>query len=458
MTHHLPLLLVSLRSFLPNRECYLDLFSSLHLLSAMSEHPRGSSYHGSSTPELRLVLLGNLGCGKTSSADTILGQLSRVSPAAARSCQQRQNIIEGRSVTLVEAPRWYWSGGRMEDSVRKETERAMTLVAPGPHAILLLVPVCQFTEVAISNFFSSFARLLLLPFLSNLCCLFFLIPPILLPLLNNHIPLILLIIHIPLIHIPIILIIIIYIPLILLIIHIPSAAGNSILGQEAFQSHSDSLTSITLECEKKKALVEGRRVAVVDTPDWFNSERAPEEVRAQISSCVALSSPGPHAFLLCVPLDQPAKTELQALRALETVFGPEAVQRHALVLFTYADRLRASGKAGNESVEAYIAGQRGDLLNLVEKCRDRFHVMESGGGETERRSVAELLEKVEQTVKEAGGQCYSSPAFQEAENRVRQRQVEIAREKRGTNQEQYVYKELNKVQSIFVLNWYHENV
>lgn len=147
MTHHLPLLLVSLRSFLPNRECYLDLFSSLHLLSAMSEHPRGSSYHGSSTPELRLVLLGNLGCGKTSSADTILGQLSRVSPAAARSCQQRQNIIEGRSVTLVEAPRWYWSGGRMEDSVRKETERAMTLVAPGPHAILLLVPVCQFTEV-----------------------------------------------------------------------------------------------------------------------------------------------------------------------------------------------------------------------------------------------------------------------------------------------------------------------
>uniref|UniRef100_A0A8D3D2U8 AIG1-type G domain-containing protein n=1 Tax=Scophthalmus maximus TaxID=52904 RepID=A0A8D3D2U8_SCOMX len=209
--------------------------------------------------KLRLVLLGNLGCGKTSSADTILGQLSRVSPAAARSCQQRQNIIEGRSVTLVEAPRWYWSGGRMEDSVRKETERAMTLVAPGPHAILLLVPVCQFTEVGF------------------------------------------------------------------------------------------------------------------------------------------------------------------ALRALETVFGPEAVQRHALVLFTYADRLRASGKAGNESVEAYIAGQRGDLLNLVEKCRDRFHVMESGGGETERRSVAELLEKVEQTVKEAGGQCYSSPAFQE---------------KRGTNQEQ----------------------
>lgn len=35
----------------------------------------------------------------------------------------------------------------MEDSIRKETEQAMMLLAPGPHAILLLIPVFQFTEV-----------------------------------------------------------------------------------------------------------------------------------------------------------------------------------------------------------------------------------------------------------------------------------------------------------------------
>lgn len=168
----------------------------------------------------------------------------------------------------------------------------------------------------------------------------------------------------------------------------------------------------------------------MDTPDWFNSESTPDEVRTQMSSCVALSTPGPHVFLLCVPLNKPAKAELQALQAMETIFGPEAVQRHTLVLFTHADQLRASGKAEN-NVEAYIAGQRRDLLKLVEKCGDRFHVMETGRGWEGRRNVAELLEKVEQTVKEAGGQCYSCPAFQEAENRVRQKQQEIAREKQG---------------------------
>lgn len=123
----------------------LHTFYLLFYSLAMSEYLSGT--YGSSHPEIRLVLLGNIGCGKTSSADTILGQLSPVSPSASRSCQLRQGVSMDRNVTVVEAPRWYWTGGKMEDSVRKETERAMTLVAPGPHAILLLVPVNQFTEV-----------------------------------------------------------------------------------------------------------------------------------------------------------------------------------------------------------------------------------------------------------------------------------------------------------------------
>ncbi|XP_071329392.1 GTPase IMAP family member 8-like [Trachinotus anak] len=630
----------------------------------MSEHLRGS-HHSSSLPELRLVLLGNLGCGKTSSADTILGQLAPISPSASRTCQLRQDFSEGRSVTLVEAPRWYWSGGKMEDNVRKETERAMTLVAPGAHGILLLVPVNQFTEMegrVPAELEEVFGEEVLDHTVVLLTCGDYLMGRTVEEYLQKEHPGLRQIIercggryHVinnrqrqdreqvrellekvdnmvqqhGIYHMKTVqerelekrvrerkrelmesfraqkeerretastritntetrrsidraeehsasserrrqqerdemegrvgvsqvsnglhsspaaepqshdhsqvkrtpsfrlnadgailsqMSEVQSAPKLTTTFHhrinsfekrspeasptsspqspvfssspsspvfaaspssfpfsssasssasantspssFPSspsassasselrlvllgrsgagksAAGNNILGEEEFASRPDSLTAITQACEKKRALVEGRRVAVVDTPDWFNSEHTPDEVRAHISSCVALSSPGPHAFLLCVPLDQPAKMELQALRALETVFGPEAVQRYTLVLFTHADRLRASGNAGNDSVEAYVAGQRGDLLKLVEKCRDRFHVMESGDGGRERRNVVELLEKVEQTVKEAGGQCYSCPAFQEAENRVRQRQLEIAREKRGKKPEQ----------------------
>ncbi|XP_042341897.1 uncharacterized protein LOC121942684 isoform X2 [Plectropomus leopardus] len=628
----------------------------------MSENLRGG-YYGSSLQELRLLLLGNIGCGKTSSADTILEQLSPVSPSASRSCQLRQGISDGRSLTVVEAPRWYWSGGKMEDSVRRETERAMTLLAQGPHAILLLVPVGQFTEMECrvpAELEEVFGEEALDHTLVLLTCGDYLMGRTLEEYLQKEHPGLRQMIercggryhvlnnrqrhdreqvrellekvdnlvqrsgvyhmksvqereldrrvkerkrelmesyraqkekretfastHIPntetrrslvegedystalerrgreerdemdesisvrqrsnglhsnpatewysesnedrqvkrtpsfrlnAVHhrmnsfedrspeasptSP-------YSPVFTSSSSSPtfassptsfpsssspnsnpsssspnsnpssstpisnpssstptsfpssysssssspelrlvllgrsgsgkSAAGNSILGREVFASCPDSLTAITQECEKKKTVVEGRQVAVVDTPDWFNSEQTPDEVRAQISSCVALSSPGPHAFLICVPLDQPAKTEMQALKTLDAVFGPEAVQNHTILLFTYADKLRESGKTGNNSVEAYIAGQRGDLLKLVEKCGDRFHVMEMAGGWRERKNVAELLEKVDQTVKESGGQFYSHPAFQEAENRVRQRQVEIARERKGKKLQQ----------------------
>lgn len=607
---------------------------------------RGSSY-GSPNPEVRLALLGNIGCGKTSSADTILNWLAPVSTDACRSCQLREGNAEGRSVNVVEAPRWYWTGGKMVDDVKQETERAITMLEPGPHALLLLVPVGQFTEMegrVVGELVDLFGSDVLDHSLVLLTCGDYLmgktaeeylqrehpglrqmiercggryhvfnnrqrqdrrqvqelfekvddlvqkhgafhlkspqereldrqvkqrtnelmesfraqreaqiramespstpytetlhrdeeyvnvlesrrkerndietrmsVEPVsngvystvtseqqsetrerrqltrtpsyklnadgaLLSQISDTSPKVVSTFYhrinsmeerspeasptsSP--HSPV-------------FSHSPpsfaasssvfssssspsylstssssssspelrlillgrsgagkSAAGNAILGCEEFESRPDSLTSITQCCEKKKGMVEGRKVAVVDTPDWFNTEQTPDEVRTQISSCVALASPGPHAFLMCVPVDLPAKTELQALKAVETVFGQDAVEKHAIVLFTHADRLRETGKAGNDNVETYISSQRGDLLKLVEKCGDRFHVMERGG-RRERESVAELLEKVEQTVKDAGGQCYSSPAFQEAESKVRQRQEELTKETLSQKQE-----------------------
>lgn len=162
------------------------------------------------------------------------------------------------------------------------------------------------------------------------------------------------------------------------------------------------------------------QLTVVDTPDWFCSELSPEEVQRQIRSCLALVAPGPHAFLLCVPVDRPASVELLGLDALEMVFGPGAVGRHTLVLFTHMDRLPEG-----LGLEEYVTNrERQDLLKLVERCGDHYHALErgrgGGGGEEEgeqemmeRRSVEELLEKVEQVVRESGAEFHAWPAPQE---------------------------------------------
>ncbi|KAI1884003.1 hypothetical protein AGOR_G00221910 [Albula goreensis] len=207
--------------------------------------------------------------------------------------------------------------------------------------------------------------------------------------------------------------------------------------REVFVSGGDGGGAVTQECLKRRGTVAGRRVAVVDTPDWFSSQRPPEELRRQLSACAALAAPGPHAFLLCVPVDRPAQAELQALGSLGEVFGLEAVRGHTLVLFTHGDRLLEGGEAGAEGgVEGYISTCRADLLELVGRCGDRFHVLERGGAGAEGeegaqgRSVRELLEKVEQTVREAGGEHCGGGLFQLAEARVQERQREIARERR----------------------------
>lgn len=106
-----------------------------------------AEWNNRSTPELRLVLLGSIGCGKTLTGDTLLGQQSLGPGRCPRTCQLRQGMSEGRRLTLVEAPRWYWSGGQVESSVKQETKRAISLSEPGPHALLILIPVGEFTDV-----------------------------------------------------------------------------------------------------------------------------------------------------------------------------------------------------------------------------------------------------------------------------------------------------------------------
>ncbi|XP_075939770.1 GTPase IMAP family member 7 [Anarhichas minor] len=207
------------------------------------------------------------------------------------------------------------------------------------------------------------------------------------------------------------------------------SAVSSILGlHEPPQQGADA--AAVQECSKHRGEAAGRQVAVVSSPAWFGSGCDPEERRRHISSFIALSSPGPHVFLLCVPVNQPADGEANALDVLEKLFGPSAVSANTIVLFTHTEELEE-----DEQLEAYLATWRKDLRELVERCGDRYHTLETRSGEAEEgNAVEELLEKVEQVVSVSGTQHCSCPLYQEAEERVRERQVEIVRRRRGGDQ------------------------
>ncbi|KAK0130801.1 GTPase IMAP family member 2 [Merluccius polli] len=96
-------------------------------------------------PELRLVLLGRKGAGKSSAGCTILDGIGGSEPRkTTEECVMRRADVWGRSVTVVDTPgwEWYYPLNSTSDWVRRETLRSATLCPPGPHALLLVVRSC----------------------------------------------------------------------------------------------------------------------------------------------------------------------------------------------------------------------------------------------------------------------------------------------------------------------------
>ncbi|XP_026853781.2 GTPase IMAP family member 8 [Electrophorus electricus] len=92
--------------------------------------------------ELRMVLVGWQGAGKSSAGNVILGGRRFESGCRTEVSSRQQAYVSGWRITLVDTPGWDWfSFRRTPVHVRKEIKRGARLLHPGPHALLLVIPV-----------------------------------------------------------------------------------------------------------------------------------------------------------------------------------------------------------------------------------------------------------------------------------------------------------------------------
>ncbi|XP_064190227.1 GTPase IMAP family member 8-like [Anguilla rostrata] len=174
-----------------------------------------------------------------------------------------------------------------------------------------------------------------------------------------------------------------------------SSAGNTILGEERFESGRQR----TAKSDNRHATVAGRKLILVDTPGWkghLSLRETTEADRREIKRSVCECPPGPHVFLLVVPVDS-AFTEEHRRSLVDhlTLLG-DKVWRYSMVLFTCGDWLR------EKSIEEHIETEGDALQWLTDKCRNRFHILNNKNRE-DPTQVSQLLDKIEEMVAENNG-------------------------------------------------------
>lgn len=107
-----------------------------------TEVERAAAMFRSPPRELRVLLVGWRGAGKSSVGNLLLGGHGFDSGRPTEVSVRHQALVDGRRLTIVDTPGWDWfSVQRTPSHVRKEIKQGAGLLHPGPHALLLVIPV-----------------------------------------------------------------------------------------------------------------------------------------------------------------------------------------------------------------------------------------------------------------------------------------------------------------------------
>ncbi|XP_064167332.1 GTPase IMAP family member 9-like isoform X2 [Anguilla rostrata] len=205
-----------------------------------------------------------------------------------------------------------------------------------------------------------------------------------------------------------------------------SSTGDSIL-RKPFKA-SCSGNSDTAKCKAATKTVDGRKITVIDTPGYFCTECPDKELKPEIAKCIIECSPGPHAFLIVLPVRRYTEEEKKAVEEIQKMFGEEAL-KYAVVLFTRGDQLDA-----NMTIRKFV-NKNSHLKTLVQKCGGRLLAIDNkhwnnptkGHGDETRnaKEIQKLLNIIDKMVERNGGKHYTNEMLKNVTQVIEEETVKI---------------------------------
>ncbi len=176
---------------------------------------------------------------------------------------------------------------------------------------------------------------------------------------------------------------------------------------------------MTKQCEKFHAIINGRKVSVIDSPGLFDTSLTSDEVIDRIKLCIPLSAPGPHVFLVVIQLGRFTDDDVKAVRIIQAIFGEES-STYTMVLFTHGDQLE------DKNIHTFVRDSP-KLLSFIRTYYGRYHLFNNK--EKNPEQVIQLLDQIDKMVTGNGGQHYTSEMLEEVERAIEKKKQSILKER-----------------------------
>ncbi|KAG7460060.1 hypothetical protein MATL_G00217070 [Megalops atlanticus] len=183
-----------------------------------------------------------------------------------------------------------------------------------------------------------------------------------------------------------------------------AAVGNFILQREAFEREPPP-TPVEQQCERARGTMDGRRITVINTPNLMDPRQSHQKFSQHIESCVSLSAPGPHVFLLVLQIGTFTKEDRHRVRrALEAL--SEKAFEYTMVLII------SEGSRKKFSIDD-LAKKNNPLYQLIQECRRRYYLWKN---KDKTSQVMELI--INTVVKANGGSHLTCEVYKDAQSGI----------------------------------------